>query len=209
MKGLLLKDLYMMRKYCWMMLAVIVLFTAVSFVDKANMFFQFYPIVIISVLPVTILGYDEKCHWDVYGQVFPYSRKQLVTVKYLLGLILVCAMWLLLAAIQFFGSVVNHSGGQGDLWSFLLIVLSTGFLASGFLMPIIFIFGTEKGRLAFMIVIVLICAGSAGMTSLPSNILFRFPLSTGAVALIAFAASSIILFLSWIVSVKIYERKEF
>ena len=114
MKGLLLKDLYMMRKYCWMMLAVIVLFTAVSFVDKANMFFQFYPIVTISVLPVTILGYDEKCHWDVYGQVFPYSRKQFVTVKYLLGLILVCAMWLLLAAIQFFGSVVNHSGGQGD-----------------------------------------------------------------------------------------------
>ena len=64
MKGLLLKDLYMMRKYCWMMLAVIVLFTAVSFVDKANMFFQFYPIVIISVLPVT------SCFLE-YGKTWP------------------------------------------------------------------------------------------------------------------------------------------
>ncbi|RKI40729.1 ABC-2 transporter permease [bacterium D16-51] len=209
MKGLLLKDLYMTRKYCWMMLAFIALFTAVSFVDKENLFFQFYPVVITSILPVTILGYDEKCHWDVYGQVFPYSKKQLVSVKYLLGLILVCAMWLLLVAIQFFGSMVNQTGGQGDWWSFLLVVLSTGLLASGLMLPIIFKFGTEKGRLAFMVVIVLICAGSTGAMSLSSDISFRLSVSTSVFSLAALAASSIIFFLSWVVSVKIYERKEF
>lgn len=209
MKGLLLKDLYMTRKYCWMMLAFITLFTAVSFVDKENLFFQFYPVVITSILPVTILGYDEKCHWDVYGQVFPYSKKQLVSVKYLLGLILVCAMWLLLVAIQFFGSMVNQTGGQGDWWSFLLVVLSTGLLASGLMLPIIFKFGTEKGRLAFMVVIVLICVGSTGAMSLSSDISFRLSVSTSVFSLAALAVSSIIFFLSWVVSVKIYERKEF
>lgn len=209
MKGLLLKDLYMTRKYCWMMLAFIALFTAVSFVDKENLFFQFYPVVITSIFPVTILGCDEKCHWDVYGQVFPYSKKQLVSVKYLLGLILVCAMWLLLVAIQFFGSMENQTGGQGDWWPFLLIVLSTGLLASGLMLPVIFKFGTEKGRLAFMVVIVLICAGSTGAMSLSSDISFRLSVSTSVFSLAALAASSIIFFLSWVVSVKIYERKEF
>ena len=43
MRGLLLKDLYMMAKYCRAYLLMAVVFVAVSLFSSDNLFFIFYP----------------------------------------------------------------------------------------------------------------------------------------------------------------------
>lgn len=206
MKGLLLKDFYMTKKYCKMIILCILLFAGVSVAESSNLFFQFYPVVMASMLPVSILGYDEKCHWDVYGQIFPYSRKQFVSVKYLMSLFCVCGMWLLLAVVQVVGMLVNKTGIQNNFLFFFFLVLSSGILSSGILLFVIFKFGTEKGRLAYLVVIALVCGGSA--VSISTDVSLHIPVSANVLSLLILTASAAVFFLSWLLSMKIYEKRE-
>lgn len=206
MKGLLLKDFYMTKKYCKMIILCILLFAGVSVAESSNLFFQFYPVVMASMLPVSILGYDEKCHWDVYGQIFPYSRKQFVSVKYLMSLFCVCGMWLLLAVVQVVGMLVNKTGIQNNFLFFFFLVLSSGILSSGILLSVIFKFGTEKGRLAYLVIIALVCGG--GAVSMSTDVSLHIPVSANVLSLLILTASAAVFFLSWLLSMKIYEKRE-
>lgn len=206
MKGLLLKDFYMTKKYCKMIILCILLFAGVSVAESSNLFFQFYPVVMASMLPVSILGYDEKCHWDVYGQIFPYSRKQFVSVKYLMSLFCVCGMWLLLAVVQVVGMLVNKTGIQNNFLFFFFLVLSSGILSSGILLFVIFKFGTEKGRLAYLVIIALVCGG--GAVSMSTDVSLHIPVSANVLSLLILTASVAVFFLSWLLSMKIYEKRE-
>lgn len=63
MKGLLLKDWYMMKKYCRAYLLIAVVFIAVSLFSNDNMFFVFYPCLLCGMIPVNLLAYDERSRW--------------------------------------------------------------------------------------------------------------------------------------------------
>ena len=86
MKGLLLKDFYLSWRYCRAFLVIVAVFLAVSFVGEDNVFFMIYPIMIASVIPMTLLSYDEHDKWTSYSGTLPYTRTQLVSSKYLVGL---------------------------------------------------------------------------------------------------------------------------
>ena len=61
MKGLILKDLYMMKHYCKSYLIIAIVFLIVSLSDTvANMFFLFYPCMLCGIIPINLLGYDER-----------------------------------------------------------------------------------------------------------------------------------------------------
>lgn len=86
MKGLLLKDFYMAWRYCRILLVLVVVFIALSWADQGSLFFLLYPIILVSMIPVTLLGYDERDRWTGYSDTLPYTRGQLVSAKYLVGL---------------------------------------------------------------------------------------------------------------------------
>ncbi|MDE7281371.1 MAG: ABC-2 transporter permease, partial [Ruminiclostridium sp.] len=67
MKGLILKDLYMTVKYCRIYLLIAVVFIAVSFVGNDSLFFIFYPCLFCGMIPVSLLGYDERSRWLQYS----------------------------------------------------------------------------------------------------------------------------------------------
>ena len=60
MKGLLLKDWYMMKKYCRYYLFVSIGFIILSMISSGNMFFVFYPCLLCGMISVNLLGYDER-----------------------------------------------------------------------------------------------------------------------------------------------------
>ena len=74
MKGLILKDLYMIKSYCKSYLLIAVVFFAVSFAGNNNMFFAFYPCLLCGMIPVTLLGYDERSRWIQYSGTMPYTK---------------------------------------------------------------------------------------------------------------------------------------
>ena len=60
MKGLILKDLYMMRKYCKAYLLIAAVFISVSFASNDNLFFVFYPLTAPAATPFIIYFWQLK-----------------------------------------------------------------------------------------------------------------------------------------------------
>ena len=99
MKGLLLKDWYMVVKYCKAYLLICLVFIGVSIMSDDNFFFILYPCILCGMIPVTLLGYDERSKWDQYCAALPYTKAQIVSGKYLLGMGTQIGMLLLNAVI--------------------------------------------------------------------------------------------------------------
>ena len=60
MKGLLIKDVYMLRGYCRVfILLMLIMFAALIFTGGSS-FFILYTSVLTGTLPVTALSYDDR-----------------------------------------------------------------------------------------------------------------------------------------------------
>ena len=100
MKGLLRKDLYMAAAFCRTYLLILVVFLAVGAVNNENSFFLIYPMIIGVMLPVSLIGYDERFKWHVACDALPVSRAQAVSSKYILTLLIVGLVFLLTMLVQ-------------------------------------------------------------------------------------------------------------
>ena len=87
MKGLLLKDIYMAVQFYRAVLLVVAVFLLLTIFGDGSLIFLAYPTMISGMLPITLLSYDTHFKWEQYSGTLPYTRAQLVTVKYLVGLI--------------------------------------------------------------------------------------------------------------------------
>ncbi|MGN0295407.1 MAG: ABC-2 transporter permease [Lachnospiraceae bacterium] len=208
MKGLFLKDCYMIKKYCRAVLFLMIVFLAVSAVGEDNLFFTIYPMMVASIIPTTLLSYDEKSGWNVYSGTLPCSRAQLVSVKYLMAAVLIAGLWIISTVIQ----CIRAAAGVGVAWEelawILSILLMLGLFSSGIIMPIMFKYGVEKGRIAYYITIAIVCGGGVAFPQIVENIHFSVAVQ-GYLIPVLFAAAGLALFgISWIVSIKIYEKRE-
>ena len=122
MKGLLLKDFYMMTKYCRSYIWIAILFLAISFVNSENMFFTFYPCLLVGMIPVNLLAYDEKSRWLSYSGTLPYTKSQIVSGKYIIGLFVQIIM-LLLTAVAMAVRMVRDQVFHWNSYLFLIIML--------------------------------------------------------------------------------------
>lgn len=155
MKGLLLKDLYQLVKNCKMFFLFDIVFLAISFISEGNSMFLGFPVMFSGVLPLTLLGFDEREGWSDYCGVLPYSEKQIVSAKFLFGLFVQAATAVIVAVIVFIRSIVYS---EYDFFTNLLVV-GVMFVASltfpALCLPFCYKFGTEKGRVAYLIVVAL------------------------------------------------------
>ncbi|MGN0335764.1 MAG: ABC-2 transporter permease [Lachnospiraceae bacterium] len=206
MKGLLLKEFYTMYQYCRALLFIVCMFIVFAFVNTENIFFTLYPIIISSMVPMTLLSYDEKERWDKYSLSLPYTRAQLVSSKYLSGLIANLAIIILFGIALFLKNSFSAAGSSDDILTTLQVMLTLCLFGPALVMPFVFKLGTDKGRLAYYFCIAILFAVGAVLTldepSLPDFVV-RY-------------GNSLILLLSigiyigsWILSIRFYEKREF
>lgn len=205
MKGLLLKDLYLTLKYCRAFLFIIVAFTAVSIFADENAFFIFYPCLISGILPMTLLAYDEREKWSVYSGTLPYTKAQIVSAKYIIGLIAGIFALILTALAQAVKMIGSSNFVLNDYFSLIICIMAVCLISPALLMPFIFKFGAEKGRVAYYIVIGAACAICAFFT-----VQENFSFATGGFyGILIIAAAAVILYLSsWLLSIYFYKRRE-
>ena len=115
MKGLLLKDWYMMKMYMRTYLAMLVIFIGVSVTNTDNLFFIFYPCMLCGMIPTSLLAYDERGKWDVYADTMPCPRRQVVSAKYLLGAMLLAVVLILTGLVQGITMAVSGTSSLEDL----------------------------------------------------------------------------------------------
>ena len=207
MKGLLLKDWYVLWKlgklYFVMMLAF--LFFSLS---QSGYFYVCFIAVLMAMLPITALSMDERSKWHIYAAALPYSPATIVAEKYVLGLIFVLApMVLRVAAGAVYGAV---SGTPQDLLLPAFLMLIAGFAPMAVNYPIVFKFGTENGRVAYLIFIVIFSAAVSAsyvvLRDVDMSFLDRLP---GVPVALVPVGSLLLTALSMLLSIQIYKKKEF
>lgn len=208
MKGLLRKDIYMAAQYYRAVLLVVAVFLLLTIFGDGSLIFLAYPTMISGMLPITLLSYDTHFKWEQYSGTLPYTRAQLVTVKYLVGLIFSGGVLLVCLGVLALRQIL----GEGfDLDTFLgagLLCLGLGVASPVLLLPLAFKFGPEKGRLLFIVLIASLCgAGFAlGQTDFLSGLAIG---NTVVVALAAAGVTLVLYLLSWRLSIHFYQKKEF
>ncbi len=215
MKGLLKKDFYMACKYCRAYALIVVVFLAVSLFGDDNAFMVFYPCLLAGMVPVNLLAYDENSKWHIYSGTLPCTRGQLVSVKYLVGLITQLSVLTLTGIIQAVRMCMEdpHIRGGFDLteWAMTMgILLIFAAVSSSISMPFMFRYGVEKGRIAYYVMIGIACAGAAMLGTLGSistdSLLFSIPAEWAVVVGVVLAVG--VYALSWYLSIIAYNKRE-
>ena len=203
MKALILKDLYQLKAYCKSLLLMVGVFTLVIPFSDGNLFFCIYPVMMISMLPMTLLSYDERTKWNSYCAALPFRRSQIVTAKYLLCLLLTLPMALLVLGLSAIRIAVSGSGQWSALAVLAVSLLVMSALSSSLSMPFLFRFGVEKGRLLYIIIVCIACSSSFVVQDLTTSVVLPVPVLPVMVLLCAG-----IFVLSWRLSIAMFERME-
>lgn len=208
MKGLLLKDFYVAVKNLKMYLVIALFFIGAAIMDKNNIFFLQFLSLIGGMIPVTLLAYDERSRWTEYSLALPYSEKQIVSGKYIIGIAAPAAISVLSSIILF---VVGH--GFDEIILFFATSISLSCIIPALCLPFSFKFGVEKGRIAYFVVLALLVVisafagenggdSSAKLPILPENY------SAVTVTAILVLTAAVIYALSWIISVRLIKNRK-
>ena len=207
MKGLILKDWYMMKKYCRAYLLIAVVFIAVSLFSNDNMFFVFYPCLLCGMIPVNLLGYDERSRWMQYSGTLPYTKTQIVSGKYLIGLLSQITILVATGVAQAAKMLIAHNFELGDFAVLMLLMLIVSTLTSSICLPFVFKLGVEKGRTAYYIMIGFVCGASVLASSILRRQLTSEIKPNLILALVAVAGIGIYI-LSWYLSIVFFKKRE-
>lgn len=204
MKGLIRKDLYMLWRYGRTLLLISVAFLVFSTLsDGDNFFFVVYPVLFGGILPVTLISYEERDGWNRRCDTMPVSRRTVVSERYLMTLGCFLLLYLLTLAVH--GAVLIPRGKGSLVLQMAALLPSFGLAAPAIMLPVTLRWGVEKGRLAYYVILGVILAAGILLFDSVSDM----STAVQAPGLWAVLGVSLLIFaLSWLLSLRLYEKRE-
>ena len=212
MKGLLLKDAYQMWSYTrWIILvSVAMILMGTFFMKDSSNFFMLYGGLMLGILPMTLLAYDQNSRFSAYCAALPVTKEQIVGGKYIIGL---CGMALAellsmaaLAAAQLLWGTVTVQITVATLLQVAMLTL----LGNIILLPLSYRFGYEKAKYVYYLNIGMLASFmgffvSSGDSALDSIL----PANGSLLVLVVVLAAALALYAaSWRLSVAWYGKAE-
>lgn len=213
MIGMLMKELYVMKSIGKSYLLVVLIFGALAATGVYNLsFFSAMCGMLLITMPMTGFAYDEQAGWDKYAASTPAGRRGVVRGKYLFSL----ALWLavMVLTLLFFSVVTLASSKEISAGVDMLqgvAVTSLGLLMVDILLPILFKFGSQKGRVILMLVVGVTVGATVAALSLFRNMsdsvqTFQSGLSLASILLPVLVLGGFAI--SYFTSLAIYQKKE-
>ncbi len=214
MKGILRKDLLLAWKNMKYLLFAFVIF-AVAVLSQSSetrvMMMGMYLCLIGVLTPLYTFSYDKAAGWDVFARALPVERWKIVLVKYLLGLVFLCAGLLIGGVMIAVSAGTGSASDTGRMLGALAGMMLGGLLLLSVQLPVFYRFGPEKARLLVVVTIFLVtafCGALMSVRELESSELLLWLLSPSPAAAAALAVIAAALILgSFFLSVRIYERR--
>lgn len=209
MKGLLLKEFLMLKKGAATLLIFLGCFGLIGPSGNPTMLLMI-PL-FSAILLYGHINYDEQSKWQQYSIALPYGRKMIVSAKYAamaIGAVVSTVLVVLLHGVTV--AIGKAEFSLKDLVGHLVLSLAIGIIYPTFFLPLAYKFNSEKGR-----TIMLFLNGASGAIAVfllsaieATGILAKLSNYTNILPYIAVAAVLVLFALSWIISVKIYEKRD-
>lgn len=217
MKGLILKDLYIVKNQMKSLLVILLMFCLLSIINQNTSFILFLiPFYMIMIL-ITTFSYDEFNHWEIYCSSLPFSRKQIVKAKYLLFFSFIAFILVLGILIAYIGPHFSTKIVTASILSSLIGSLFGSALFVSLLLPFYYKYGSQKGRIMLFSIIIGVSLIGGILFQLMKSLSFslseiiakinQIPIlgTLGILVLIIF----VMIYVSYFISCHIYEKKEF
>lgn len=209
MKGLLLKDLYVMlanRKTLLYALVLGLVFT-LGFKDNGTLFTMILGM-IIMMLAYSTFTLDDQARWPVYALILPVKRRTIVAAKYLLVVFSAAAGMAIGALASIATYLLGYAGSIAANIATTFGILTSFLLAISVVLPLVFKFGIEKIRMVGNLVMLL--PYFALLLVQLSNPNFHLPsLAPGAVIALCVVVAAAVVAVSFFAAVRLYARKQF
>ena len=148
MKGLLIKDFKYIIKHHLGFLFVAALFFCMAVFSNGSMYFSYYSVAMISLMPVFTMAYDEAYKWSWYEAILPVKKHLIVLEKYILVFIAAIPAIIIEALIFNF----YRKMGLENLTNLAYMMLFVSLVSPAVVLPLNFRFGYLKGKIVNIIV---------------------------------------------------------
>ena len=208
-KGLIYKDLFLLKE-AFPIAALAVLFLLFSItLGFAGGFLALCIMLLVFAVKVgeSTLIYDETDGWDSFVLTAPVSRKEIIRSKYLLQILFLAGAFLISAVLLLLISLIPQFDGEEWLYIMLIVGFCYALVYGAVVIPVYLKFGQHTSRyVAFVILIVV--AGLFGVT-FGFSMFMEFAASTIPYLIGILAVSLAAYGASYLVSQKIYAKREF
>ncbi len=209
MFGMMKKDFLMVRNNYKSIVSALVLYIFYTIMFEMDMSFLL-PFMSLMIV-ISTFHYDEFNHWYSYVSVLPEGKVNVVKSKYIITICII----LFTSLLSFFmGYVISYFRGNvvgEEFVSTMLGELVAIVFMISLLFPVLFKFGSEKGRTVMMLISLFIVGVVFLVTKFArlemSEILVRF--FDLYFVFIFIGVSIVMLLVSYLVSKKIYLNKDF
>ena len=208
-KGMLIKDISIIKSQLLIVIGIIIFYIAATALSKDTAyvasFAGSYNVVLMTMLPVTLLGYDEKNKWGRYSAAMPVSRKANVVSKFVVML----GMSAINAAVL---GTIFYITGLDDMITFVIAILGASLFTGSLVTVLAYKFGSNNARFIFIAVLLiafLSIAGGAGAISVFIGNEFSLDGSGLKMLTLGFLAFSLLVSLACMMtSIHIYQNKD-
>lgn len=210
MLGLIKKDFLLIKANLKSMAIIFIVYLILAFQGTFDVTF-IIPLIGIMLF-ISTFSYDDFNNWNSYAVTLPDGRKNVVRAKYIASIILTI---ILLAVAWFIGIGISYTKTNGinlnEIISSLMGTMLSSVIIISLLYPIVFKFGATNGRIILFAVVF----GIAGIGTLIAQFVdMTFIINMinrlDSYSLIAIPIISVILIcISYLISNKIYQNKEF
>ena len=210
MLGLIKKDFLLIKANLKSMAIIFIVYLILAFQGTFDVTF-IIPLIGIMLF-ISTFSYDDFNNWNSYAVTLPDGRKNVVRAKYIASIILT----IILAAVALVIGIgisytKTNSINLNEIISSLMGTMLASVIIISLLYPIVFKFGATNGRIILFAVVF----GIAGIGALIAQFVDTTPIINminrlDSYSLIAIPIiSAILLGISYLISNKIYQNKEF
>ena len=143
-RGLLLKDIFELWAQCRVQLVLTGVYLLLPLFIKGIGLFASVGMMLLAMMPIYALGYDERCRWERYALAMPVRKSELFWSRFLLGVIAIA----LGAAVQTLAALLT---GRGELLSSLAVTAPSAVIYLLITLPLMMKLGVEKGRFLLLL----------------------------------------------------------
>lgn len=217
MKGLILKDLLILKNQMRNVLIIILGFIILSIFTENYFYISFIIPFYIVMQVISAFSYDDLNNSNTYIVALPYTRKTIVKARYVLGLISIIEAFIASLFLSLIIPIFNPNMDFITTFISTTAAIIAVILIISLIIPFFYKFGVQKGRIVLFISIMGISLLIGVILSLFENTnlkiakLFSSLENINYIILIIIAIIIIllILYISYLFSCKIFKNKEF
>ena len=216
MKGLLIKDLriLMRQKTTFLIIVLLGIFLGTN---GGNISFSMgYMMMVSATLSITTISYDYFEKGMSFLLTLPVTKKQYVSEKYLLSVLVGVAVALIGTLLNVLGGLWGAQAAWNEFAVTAAVCMAAAMLMLALYIPVYIKCGPEKSRVAILLIVGVFCVGGylAIKVEPVRNVLYEAlgvleTMNALQVVGIGVAAWALIMAISMVVSIGIMEKKEF